>query len=298
MKILLIDDDPDILDALTVGVHFEWRDSTVLTAQTGETGLKLFHEQSPDVVVLAVGMPGTSGFEVLQETRRMSEVPVIVLIAPQTEASQVRALDLGADDYVTKPFAILTLLARIRAIMPRAESRVCRFESGAVAFGGDLTIDLRHQQVWVRGTRVHTTPAEYRLLYHLARNPNQVISNRVLCERVWGPDWQATANDLKALVHRLRAKLGDNPREPRYIETQRGMGYRFVARPPLSGTDPLSTETSKPDEPEEPPATAGMRSPLKPIPPTLSGGAAAVPPREDEPPEAPEEFRPGGQPEG
>jgi DNA-binding response OmpR family regulator len=99
-----------------------------------------------------------------------------------------------------------------------------------VAFG-DLTIDLRDQRVRVRGARVHVTPAEYRLLYHLARNPNRVISNRVLCERVWGPDWQATANDLKALVHRLRAKLGDNPREPRYIENQRGMGYRFVARP-------------------------------------------------------------------
>ena len=230
MKILLIDDDPDTLDAVTVGVRFEWRDSTVLTAQTGETGLKLFHEQSPDVVVLAVGMPGMSGFEVLREIRRLSEVPVIVLTAPQTEGSQVRALNLGADDYVTKPFTILTLLARIRAILRRAESRVGGAESRAVAFG-DLTIDLRDQQVWVRGTRVHVTPAEYRLLYHLARNPNRVISNRVLCERVWGPDWQATANDLKALVHRLRAKLGDNPREPRYIENQRGMGYRFVARP-------------------------------------------------------------------
>ena len=181
MKVLLIDDDPDILDAVTVGFHFEWRDCTVLTAR-------------------------------------------------QTEANHVRGLDLGADDYVTKPFTILTLLARIRAILRRAESRMGSAESRAVAFG-ELMIDLRDQQVWVRGTRVHVTPAEYRLLYHLARNPNRVISNRVLCERVWGPDWQATANDLKALVHRLRAKLGDNPREPRYIENQRGMGYRFVARP-------------------------------------------------------------------
>ena len=290
MKILLIDTDPDILDAVTVGFHFEWRNCTVLTAQTGETGLKLFHEQSPDVVVLAVGMPGMNGVEVLQEIRRVSEVPVIVLTAPQTEASQVRALDLGPDDYVTKPFAIQTLLARIRAILRSAEPR-------AVAFD-DLTIDLRYQRVLIRGARVHVTPAEYRLLYHLARDPNRAISNRVLCERVWGPDWQATANDLKTLVRRLRAKLGDNPREPRYIEYQRGMGYRFVVRPPLSGTDPLSTGTSGPDEPEEPPAAAGVRSPLKPMPPPCSAGAAAVPPREDEPPEAPEEFRPGGQPGG
>jgi two-component system, OmpR family, KDP operon response regulator KdpE len=230
MKVLLIDDDPDILDAVTVGFHFEWRDCTVLTAMTGADGLRLFVEHSPDIVVLDLTMPDMNGFEVLRELRRLSDVPIIMLTARQTEANHVRGLDLGADDYVTKPFTILTLLARIRAILRRAESRMGSAESRAVAFG-DLTIDLRDQQVWVRGTRVHVTPAEYRLLYHLARNPNRVISNRVLCERVWGPDWQATANDLKALVHRLRAKLGDNPREPRYIENQRGMGYRFVARP-------------------------------------------------------------------
>jgi DNA-binding response OmpR family regulator len=230
MKVLLIDDDLDILDAVTVGFHFEWRESTVLTATTGGDGLRLFVEHAPDIVVLDLTMPDMNGFEVLREVRRVSDVPVIMLTARQTEANHVRGLDLGADDYITKPFTILTLLARIRAILRRIESRVGSSESRAVAFG-DLTIDMRDQQVWVRGTRVHVTPAEYRLLYHLARNPNRVISNRVLCERVWGPDWQATANDLKALVHRLRAKLGDNPREPRYIENQRGMGYRFVARP-------------------------------------------------------------------
>ena len=295
MKVLLIDDDPDILAAVTVGFQLEWRDCTVLTARTGETGLKLFHEHSPDVVVLAVGVPGMSAFEVLRELRRLSDMPIIMLTAPQTEANDVRGLVLGADDYVTKPFAIPTLLARMRAILRRTESGAGSTESGAAVFG-DLTIDLRNQQVWVRGTRVHVTPAEYRLLYHLTRNPNRVISNRVLCEQVWGPDWQATASDLKALVHRLRAKLGDNPREPRYIEHQRGMGYRFVGRPPLSGTDPRSTETSNPDEPEDPPTGAGVRSPLKPIPPSLSAGAAAIPPREDELSEAPEGFGPGVQP--
>ena len=187
MKILLIDTDPDILDAVTVGFHFEWRDCTVLTAMTGGDGLRLFVEHSPDIVVLDLTMPDMNGFEVLRELRRLSDVPIIMLTARQTEANHVRGLDLGADDYVTKPFAILTLLARIRAILRSAESR-------AVALG-DLTIDLRDQRVRVRGAPVHVTPAEYRLLYHLARHPNRVISNRLLCERVWGPDWQATAND-------------------------------------------------------------------------------------------------------
>jgi DNA-binding response OmpR family regulator len=229
MKVLLIDDDPEILDAVTVGFHFEWRDCTVLTATTGEEGLRLFYEQSPDIVVLDLVMPDVNGFDVLREIRRLSDVPVIMLTARQKEANHVRGLDLGADDYVTKPFTILTLLARIRAILRRTESRVGGSEARPVVYG-DLTIDLRDQQVWVRGERVLLTPSEFRLLYQLARNPNRVIANRVLCERVWGSEWHATANDLKALVHRLRGKLGDNPRQPRYIENQRGLGYRFVAR--------------------------------------------------------------------
>lgn len=238
MKVLLIDDDPEILDAVTVGFHFEWRDCTVLTATTGEEGLRLFFENSPDIVVLDLVMPDTNGFDVLREIRRVSDVAVIMLTARQREANHVRGLDLGADDYVTKPFTILTLLARIRAILRRTEARLGGAEPRAAAFG-DLTIDMREQQVWVHGNRVQLTPSEYRLLYQLVRNPNRVITNRVLCERVWGTDWQATANDLKALVHRLRGKLGDNPRQPRYIENQRGMGYRFVARPEAA---PLSND--------------------------------------------------------
>ena len=228
MKVLLIDDDPEILEAVTVGFHFEWHDCLVLSATTGGEGLRLFIDEAPDIVVLDLTMPDVSGFDVLRDIRRMSDVPVIMLTARQNEANHVRGLDLGADDYITKPFTILTLLARIRAVLRRSESRMSGSDARKIEFG-DLAIDLRDQQVWIRGTRVHVTPAEYRLLYHLARNPNRVIANRVLCERVWGPEWQATPNDLKALVHRLRAKLGDNPREPRYIENQRGMGYRFLA---------------------------------------------------------------------
>ena len=241
MKVLLVDDDPEILDAVTVGFRFEWRDCTVLTATTGQAGLRLFFEQSPDIVVLDVVMPDMTGFDVLREIRKFSEVPVMMLTSRQTEANQVRGLDLGADDYVTKPFTILTLLARIRAILRRAGSRVSGAETRSVMFG-DLKVDLREQQVWIGGERVPLTPSEYRLLSHLVRNPNRVIPNRALCERVWGPDWQATANDLKALVHRLRAKLGDTPREPRYIENQRGMGYRFIARQDQSGDSPVGGE--------------------------------------------------------
>ena len=229
MKVLLVDDDEEILDAVTVGFNFEWRDCTVLSATNGHEGLKAFFEHSPDIVVLDVTMPDMNGFDLLREVRRVSAVPVIILTARQSEANHVRGLDLGADDYVVKPFTILTLLARIRAILRRTEAQVPANGPRVLTFG-DLRVDVREQQVWVAEDRIALTPAEFRLLYHLARNPNRVMSKSLLCERVWGSDWDATTNDLKALVHRLRTKLGDNPRRPRYIENQRGMGYRFVAR--------------------------------------------------------------------
>jgi DNA-binding response OmpR family regulator len=230
MKVLLVDDDEEILDAVTVGFNFEWRDCTVITATSGQEGLKAFFEHSPDMVVLDVTMPDMNGFDLLKEVRRVSAVPVLILTARQSEANHVRGLDLGADDYVVKPFTILTLLARIRAILRRTDAQLPANGPRVLTFG-DLRIDVREQQVWLGQDRIALTPAEFRLLYQLARNPNRVMAKSLLCERVWGSDWDATTNDLKALVHRLRTKLGDNPRQPRYIENQRGMGYRFVARP-------------------------------------------------------------------
>jgi two-component system, OmpR family, KDP operon response regulator KdpE len=227
VKVLLIDDDDEILDAVTVGFHFEWRDCTVLAARGGQEGLQMFFEDPPDIVVLDVSMPDLNGFDVLQEIRRVSDVPVVILTARQTEANHVRGLDLGADEYVIKPFSILTLLAHIRAVLRRTGVQATGRGSSLITFG-ELRVDMREQQAWLGANPVQLTPAEFRLLYHLVRNPNRVMTNRLLCERVWGSEWEATANDLKALVHRLRAKLGDNPRKPRYIENQRGIGYRFL----------------------------------------------------------------------
>lgn len=242
MKVLLVDDDEDILDAVTVGFRFEWRDSTVLTARSGALGLQVFFDESPDIVVLDVTLPDMDGFDVLREIRSVSDVPVIILTARQTEVNQVRGLDLGADEYVVKPFSILTLLAQIRAILRRTDAHRTGHGTRAMTFG-DLRIDLRGQQVWLGSRPIQLTGAEYRLLYHLVRNPNRLVANQVLCERVWGPDWEATSNDLKALIHRLRVKLGDSPRQPRFIENQRGIGYRFVGgRTAHAASHPDATE--------------------------------------------------------
>ena len=226
MKILVVDDDAHILEALTVGFQLQWQDAQVLAASDGETGLQRFFDEEPDVVVLDVSMPGKSGFEVLQEIRRVSDVPVIMLTARGEEMDQVRGLELGADDYVVKPFGHLALLARIKAVLRRAElPPPARAVPDFVA--GDLTVNFQNQLVTVKGQPVKLTPVEYKLLYHLVRNAGRLLPHKALLDRVWGEDYGATSDYLKVFISRLRAKIEPNG-SPQYIRTERGMGYRFV----------------------------------------------------------------------
>jgi two-component system KDP operon response regulator KdpE len=228
MKILVVDDDPLILDALTVGLALQWQDATVLPAEDGEAGLAAFYEHAPDVVVLDVNMPKKNGFEVLQEIRRISDVPVIMLTARGEEAAQVRGLELGADDYIVKPFSHLVLLARIRAVLRRAELPPPVAVAPDFA-AGELAINFQSHEVTVAGRPVKLTPVEYKLLFYLARNAGRLLPHQALLDRVWGADYVASPDYLKVFVSRLRAKL-ERPGGPRYIETERGLGYRF-ARP-------------------------------------------------------------------
>jgi two-component system, OmpR family, KDP operon response regulator KdpE len=226
MKILVVDDDPQILDALTVGLQLQWQDATVLAAADGEQGLALFYAQDPDVVVLDVNMPRKNGFEMLQDVRRVSDVPVIMLTARGEDTDQVRGLELGADDYVSKPFSHLALLARIKAVLRRAElpqptSALPDFQAGPLA------INFQNHQVTLHREPVKLTPVEYKLLYHLVRNSGRLMPHEALRDRVWGADYGATNDYLKVYVSRLRAKL-EPPGGPHFIETERGLGYRFV----------------------------------------------------------------------
>jgi two-component system KDP operon response regulator KdpE len=234
MKILIVDDDPQILDALTVGMQLQWQDAEVLAGRDGEEGLELFYEHDPDVVVLDVSMPHKSGFEVLQEIRRVSDVPVIMLTARGEETDQVRGLELGADDYVVKPFSHIALLARIKAVLRRTQMPMpVRALPDFVA--GDLAINFQNHEVTLAGQPVRLTPVEYKLLYHLVRNAGRLMPHQALLDRVWGADADATTDHLKVFVSRLRAKI--EPRGgPHFIETERGLGYRFVrpAATPIS----------------------------------------------------------------
>ena len=226
MKILLIDDDPAVLDAVSVGFHFQWQDSDVLTATDGEQGLQAFCDNDPDVVVLDVSMPVKNGFEVLQELRRVSDVPVIMLTSRGDETDQVRGLELGADDYVVKPFSHLALLARIKAVLRRAElPPPVRTMPDFAA--GDLAIHFDSHLVTVGGAPVKLTPLEYKLLYHLVRNAGRLLPHRLLLDRVWGDDAHPSPDYIKVFVSRLRAKL-ERPGGSHYIDTERGVGYRFL----------------------------------------------------------------------
>ena len=233
MKILMVDDDQPILDALTLGLQLQWQVATVLVARDGAAGLRTFYEQSPDVVVLDVALPGQSGFEVLQEIRRTSDVPVLMLTARGEELDQVRGLEMGADDYVVKPVRHLALLARIKAVLRRAELPPPH-QALPDFVAGELAINFQSHQVTLRGAPVKLTPVEYKVLYHLVRNVGRLLPHQALLERVWGAEYGATPEYLKVFISRLRAKI-----EPaggfHYIENERGLGYRFVL--PLGGAD-------------------------------------------------------------
>ncbi|MCC7106467.1 MAG: response regulator transcription factor [Chloroflexi bacterium] len=243
MKILVVDDDRQILDALTVGFQLQWQDAAVHSASDGESGLRLFYEHDPDVVVLDVSMPGKSGFEVLQEIRRISDVPVIMLTARSEEMDQVRGLELGADDYVVKPFGHLALLARIKAVLRRAElPPPTRALPDFVA--GHLEVNFQNHQVTLKGEEVKLTPVEYKLLYHLVRNAGRLMPHQALLDRVWGDDYGATTDYLKVFISRLRAKI-EPPEGPHFIETERGLGYRFV-RPRQESERVATGKTTRP----------------------------------------------------
>jgi two-component system KDP operon response regulator KdpE len=239
MKILVIDDAPDVIESVRLGFTLQWREVEVLGAERGERGLDLVEQEKPDLVLLDVGLPDIDGYEVLKQVRAFSDVPVVMLTARDDTLDLVKGLELGADDYVTKPFNHLELLARVKAVlrrldMPAPAARVPSFRSG------DLDMDFARQELRLAGERVELTPTEYKLLYHLVRNAGYVLTHGTLLAKVWGREYVDEVDYLRVYVRRLRDKLGDDPERPRYIRTERGMGYRFIASP-----DSVSIEETK-----------------------------------------------------
>jgi DNA-binding response OmpR family regulator len=227
MKILLVDDAPEVVESVRLGLMLQWREVEVLDAGTGDIALELVEREAPDLVLLDIGLPGMDGYDVLREIRAFSDVPVIMLTARDNTMDTVKGLELGADDYVTKPFDHLELLARIQAVLRRLDmsaptSRAPSFRSG------DLEVNFAAQEAHLAGVRLDLTATEYKLLYHLVRNTGQILSHGTLLARVWGREYIDEVDYIRVYIRRLRAKLGDDPERPRYIQTERGLGYRFL----------------------------------------------------------------------
>ena len=230
MRFLIVDDDKSIVEAVTIGLQFQWQDAEVHSATDGEQGLSLFNSLSPDVTLLDVNLPRLSGFEVLSRVREVSDAPVLMLTARGDEMSKVRGLELGADDYLVKPFSHLELFARIKAVLRRADLPAPI--SAAPSFvSGDLTVNFDSREVTVAGEPVKLTPTEYKLLYQLVRNAGRVLPFDTLLGKVWGDEYRGDMDYLKTYISRLRKKLGDDPENARYIITERSIGYRFVRLP-------------------------------------------------------------------
>jgi two-component system KDP operon response regulator KdpE len=224
-RLLVVDDDPQILRALraNLGGH----GYRVHTAEDGAAALDAFSRQRPDVVVLDLGLPGIDGHEVIRRLREFGQTPIVVLSARSQEREKVRALDLGADDYLTKPFGVEELLARLRVALRHA----VRPAAGAapVFRSPDLEVDLEHRRVFARGAEVHLRPTEWELLKVFLANPDKVLTHRWLLQRVWGPPYGDEGHYLHVYVSGLRKKLEADPQQPRHILTEPGVGYRFRA---------------------------------------------------------------------
>jgi two-component system, OmpR family, KDP operon response regulator KdpE len=220
-RILVCDDDASMLQALSISLAARGYDVTV--ARSGEEGLDRAEHGYPDLVLLDLGLPGIDGLEVIRGIRGWSSVPIIVLSARHQSVSKVEALDAGADDYVTKPFGMDELLARLRATLRRATNGA---EAPRVETEG-FTVDLVDKRVTRNGSEVHLTPKEWDLVEVLVRHPGRLVSQRQLLHDVWGPEYETETEYLRVLMARVRRKLEVNPSRPRHFRTETGMGYRF-----------------------------------------------------------------------
>lgn len=227
MKVLVVDDEPDVIEVVNLCFGLRWAEAEVSAAKTGEEALKMIEQDRPDVVLLDIVLPGIDGFQVCQEIRSFSDVPIIMLSARDAEMDKVRGLEMGADDYITKPFSHLELLARVRAVMRRYQSQLPAV--GEVFESGDLRIDYASRQVMVRGKPVRLTPTEYSLLFHLSRNAGRVLPHHTLLAKVWGREYTDEIDYLKVYIRRLRQKLEGDPETIGRIVSERGVGYKFVA---------------------------------------------------------------------
>ncbi|RLC94512.1 MAG: DNA-binding response regulator [Chloroflexi bacterium] len=222
--ILVVDDEAKMIEFIKMNLELEG--FHVISASDGYEALEKAVDGLPDLVLLDIMMPDMDGFETLRRLREVSGVPVIFLSVKGEEFDRVRGLDLGADDYVTKPFSPRELVSRIRAVLRRTEGKAAATRSEVVV-DDDLTINFDQRKVIVRGQEVRLRPTEYRLLYELVSNAGRLLTHETLLSRVWGPEYRDEDHYVRLYVTYLRQKIEKDPKKPEYILSERGLGYRF-----------------------------------------------------------------------
>ena len=225
LAVLLVDDDPQLIRL--VRANLESSDYRVLSASDGPTALAVLDREMPDLVVLDIMLPGTDGYELCARVREFSAVPIIFLTAKVEDVDKVKGLKMGADDYITKPFNVQELLARIEAVLRRAGS-VGEVKTPPTFTRDDITVNFAQRRVTVKGKEVPLTLTEYKLLAELVSNAGRVMLHRELLTRVWGIEYQDEVEYLRAYVRHLRQKIEPDPHQPQYILSKSGIGYLFA----------------------------------------------------------------------
>jgi two-component system KDP operon response regulator KdpE len=223
--ILIVDDEARMRRFMQMNLDLEGY--RIIEAENGLAAVDKVREHLPDLVVMDVMMPQMDGFEALELIRQTSKVPVIMLTVRSEEDDKVRGLDLGADDYITKPFSPRELASRIKAVLRRTETN-SPIEAGLIHVDDDLQIDVNKRQAIVKGAEVKLRPIEFKLLYHLATNAGWTIPHENLLAKVWGHEYRDETHYLRLYITYLRQKIEEDPSKPKYIMTERGVGYRFI----------------------------------------------------------------------
>ncbi len=227
MKVVVIDDSPEIIEVVSLCFQLRWSGTTLVSASTGTEGLELIEAEKPDIVILDIGLPDMEGFEVLREIRRFSPVPVIMLTVRKEDTDVAKGLEMGADDYITKPFSHIELVARVQAVLRRIQGTAITGEERPFV-SGKITVDFNSNEVKVDDKPVKLTSTEFKLLQMLIRNEGRLVTHDNLLTRIWGDNYSDARDLLRVHIQHLRQKLGDSVESPNIIVTEHGMGYKFT----------------------------------------------------------------------
>ena len=227
MKVLVIEDDPGIIEVVSLCFQLRWSGTSVVSADSGNKGVELVETESPDVVILDIGLPDMDGYQVLREIRSFSDVPVLMLTVRGEDTDIARGLELGADDYITKPFSHIELIARVQAVLRRVQGLPVSEEERPF-ISGKLSIDFSRNEVILDGKLVKLTSTERKLLYYLIRNEGRILSHESLLTKIWGDTYVDARDLLRVHIQHLRQKLEDSAESPNIIVTEHGIGYKFI----------------------------------------------------------------------